>query len=486
MKPSRIELEEAGLFRYRIRKSINSDMRTDGLLFLSPELLASFRADESPSQVANVATLPGIVGNSLAMPDVHWGYGFPIGGVAAFDRETGVISPGGVGYDINCGVNLTRTSLTMSEIKPQIEKLINTIFARVPAGVGRGGGLQITKPDFDKMLESGAQWATRRGVATAEDVAHMEDGGCLSWANPDKVSARARERGFDQVGTLGAGNHFIELQVVQQIFDEKVAAAFGLFENQVCIMCHSGSRGFGYQVCTEYLPMMDKAAQKYGISLPDRQLACAPLTSSEGESYLAAMACAANFAFVNRLALRRGAMDSIADVLGFDTDSERCGFGLVYDVCHNIAKFEKHTVDGKQKTVCVHRKGATRSLPAGHPDVPLAYRHVGQPVLIPGDMGRASWVLVGTESAMTESFGSAPHGAGRLLSRHQGAKLMRGEDVREKLEKQGIIVQARSRATLAEEQPDVYKNVDEVVRVAEGAGLARLVARLKPLGGIKG
>ena len=484
MKTNRITLEQEGSFRYRIRKSAYPEMRTDGILFLSPEMLANTNLDESPQQVINVATLPGIIGNSLAMPDMHWGYGFPIGGVAAFDYETGVISPGGVGYDINCGVNLTRTSLTYDDIKTKIEKLVNTFFARIPAGVGQGGGIPVTKKEFDRVISEGAKWAHARDVASAEDLLHMEDGGCLRLADPDKVSDRARERGFDQIGTLGAGNHFVEVQVVQKIFDEKVAAAFGLFEKQICIMVHSGSRGFGYQVCTEYLPVMNQAAQKFGISLADKQLACAPLTSTEGKNYLAAMACAANYAFANRLSLRYGAMQALAEVAGKSV--AQCGFSLVYDVCHNIAKLEKHLVNGKEKQLCVHRKGATRSLPAGHPDVPAAYRHVGQPVLIPGDMGRASWVLVGTEKAITESFGSAPHGAGRLLSRHQGAKLMRGDDVRKALEEKGIIVQARSRATLAEEQPDVYKDVEEVVRVAEGAGLAKPVARLKPLGVIKG
>lgn len=476
-------IEPIGPYRYRIPKESRPDMRVDGRLFLSPALFAKLEKDQSPQQVANVATLPGIVGHSLAMPDMHWGYGFPIGGVAAFDADQGVISPGGVGYDINCGVNMTRTQLSWKELKPNLERLINRLFERIPTGVGSSGGLRVTKPEFERVLVQGAKWAVERGIASAADREHMEELGNLSGADPDQISPRARERGFDQLGTLGAGNHFVEVQVVDSIHDEAVAQAFGLFKGQVCIMVHSGSRGFGYQVCTDFLPVMDKAASKYGISLPDRQLACAPLTSDEGKRYLSAMACAANFAWVNRLAMRHLAIEVMTEIIPASSDSS---FGMIYDVCHNIAKYEQHTIDGKSQRVCVHRKGATRSLPANHPLVPPAYRHVGQPVLIPGDMGRASWILVGAEGALTESFGSAPHGAGRLMSRHQGAKLRRGEQVRLDLAKQGIIVQARSRATLAEEQPEVYKDVDDVVEVAAGAGLARPVARLKPVGGIKG
>lgn len=484
MKESPTPFEQVGPYRYRISRRTRSDMRTDGLMFLSEPLLEKLQTDQSPQQVVNVATLPGIVGNSLAMPDMHWGYGFPIGGVAAFDVDEGIVSPGGVGYDINCGVSLTRTALTLDEIRPNISRLIDSLFARIPTGVGSHGALKVSKKEFDRVLVEGASWAVRQGLATEEDRRHMEDEGCIEGADPAVVSERARERGYDQIGTLGAGNHFVELQVVQKILDRETAAAFGLFENQICVMVHSGSRGFGYQICTDFLPVMNKAADKYGIALPDRQLACAPVTSAEGKRYLDAMRCAANFAWVNRLVMHHFAREAIRDALHLS--DERCGFALVYDVAHNIAKIEEHLVDGKPRRVCVHRKGATRSLPAGHPLVPSAYRHVGQPVLIPGDMGRASYVLVGAETALTESFGSAPHGAGRLLSRHQGAKLMRGDDVRARLAERGIIVQARSRATLAEEQPDVYKDVEEVVRVAAGAGLARPVARLRPRGAIKG
>ena len=484
MNSDPITFEQVGPFRYRISQAAQPGMNTDGIMFLNDALLAGMHADQSPQQVANVATLPGIVGHSLAMPDMHWGYGFPIGGVAAFDLEAGVISPGGVGYDINCGVSLTRTAFTQHELMPKLSRLIDRMFEEIPTGVGSHGALKVTKPEFERVLTQGARWAVEHGLIPEEDRKHMEEEGCLSGADPSEVSDRARERGFDQLGTLGAGNHFVEVQVVRKIYDEKTAAAFGLFAGQICIMVHSGSRGFGYQVCTEYLPVMNKAADKYGIHLVDKQLACAPLSSDEGRRYFAAMKCAANFAWVNRLTMHHHARKVLAAVM--DAPEERAAFRLVYDVCHNIAKIEEHIVGGKLRRVCVHRKGATRSLPAHHPLVPEAYRHVGQPVLIPGDMGRTTWVMVGDDNALLESFGSAPHGAGRLLSRNQGAKLMRGEEVRQKLARQGIIVQARSKATLAEEQPDVYKNVDEVVNVAAGVGLARPVARLEPLGGIKG
>jgi tRNA-splicing ligase RtcB (3'-phosphate/5'-hydroxy nucleic acid ligase) len=479
-----ITIEQAGPFRYRIPRASRADMRTDGLMFLNEALYSQLSSDQSPNQVANVATLPGIVGPSLAMPDMHWGYGFPIGGVAAFDATEGVISPGGVGYDINCGVNLTRTSLHWKDMEGPLERLINTMFSRIPTGVGSKGGLPLTKREFEQVLTTGAQFAVKRGICGTDDPLHMEEQGALAGANPDEISERARERGFEQLGTLGAGNHFVEVQIVEEIHDEEVARIFGLFPGQVCCMVHSGSRGFGYQVCTDFLPVMDKAAQRYGIELPDRQLACAPLTSKEGQRYFAAMKCAANFAWVNRLTMRWHWMAVFAEVM--KRRVEDCGFGLIYDVCHNIAKFENHLVDGDEQRVCVHRKGATRSLPARHPLVPPAYRNVGQPVLIPGDMGRASWVLVGAERALTESFGSAPHGAGRLLSRNAGLKLRRSNEVREQLRSRGIIVQARTGSTLAEEQPEVYKDVDEVVRVAAGVGLARPVAKLRPVGGIKG
>ena len=484
MSRENVTFEKIGPFRYRIRREARPDMRTDGVMFLNDALMEKVQADASPQQVANVATLPGIVGDSLAMPDMHWGYGFPIGGVAAFDVDEGVISPGGVGYDINCGVSLTRTSLVIGDVRAKLGELINRLFERIPTGVGSHGALKVSRDDFERVLVQGAQWAVKHGLASEEDRQHMEDEGCLEGADPDAVSDKSRERGFDQIGTLGAGNHFVEVQVVERVLDPETAAAFGLFEGQICLMVHSGSRGFGYQVCTEYLPVMDRAANRYGVQLADRQLACAPVSSDEGRRYLAAMKCAANYAWVNRLVMKHHAAKVIAEVMGLKESALE--IRLVYDVCHNIAKIEEHLVGGKMRKVCVHRKGATRSLPAGHPLVPLAYRHVGQPVLIPGDMGRASYVLVGTDAALTESFGSAPHGAGRLMSRHQGAKLMRGEDVRDKLARQGIIVQARSRATLAEEQPDVYKDVEEVVKVAAGVGLARPVARLKPLGAIKG
>ncbi len=483
-KPHGLKIERVGPNCYRIPKSSRADMRTDGILFLNESLFSRLENDSSPAQVANVATLPGIVGNSIAMPDMHWGYGFPIGGVAAFDSEEGVVSPGGVGYDINCGVNFTRTGFSWKDVKPRLEKLVNTMFTRIPTGVGSKGGLRVTSKEFEQVMTTGSAFAVKRGVCGESDPLHMEESGCLKDADPRYVSDRARERGFEQLGTLGAGNHFVEVQVVEKIIDETVAQAFGLFDGQVCCMVHSGSRGFGYQVCTDFLPVMDKAASKFGIELVDRQLACAPLSSKEGQQYLAAMKCAANFAWVNRLTMRWHWMQCFAEVM--QQSEEQCKFGLVYDVCHNIAKFETHLVEGEERRVCVHRKGATRSLPKGHPLVPPAYKHVGQPVLIPGDMGRASYVLVGDQNALTESFGSAPHGAGRLLSRNQGLKLRKSNEVRQMLAQKGIIVHARTGSILAEEQPDVYKDVDEVVAVAAGVGLARPVAKLRPVGVIKG
>lgn len=479
-----IKFEQDSPFSYRIRRDLQAGMRTDGVLYLSPELFERIKPEGSPRQVMNVATLPGIVGESLAMPDVHWGYGFPIGGVAAFDVDEGVISPGGVGYDINCGINLTRTRLRLDEVRKSVDKIIHRIYETVPAGVGQGGGVKVSRQEFDRVLTEGGRWAMKKGLASREDVRHMEEEGCLPGADPDPVTDRARERGYDQIGTLGSGNHFIEIQVVEKIFDSQAAQAFGLFENQICIMVHSGSRGFGYQICTDTLPLMGKAVQKYGISIPDRQLACAPIQSPEGQAYVKAMNCAANYAWANRLGLRFGAMRALAGALKIP--EEQCGFGMVYDVCHNIAKFERHLVQGKERRVCVHRKGATRALPPEHPGVPEAYRRVGSPVLIPGDMGRASYVLVGEPTALARSFGSAPHGAGRLMSRQQGKKLARSEEVRARLARQGIIVEARSKVTLAEEQPEVYKDVEEVARVAKGAGLARPVAKLRPLGALKG
>ncbi len=433
----------------------------------------------------NVATLPGIVGPSLAMPDIHWGYGFPIGGVAAFDADEGVVSPGGVGYDINCGVRLLRSNLRVTEVRPRLAKLVERIFQKVPSGVGS------CRPDFKlsldqqrQVLQQGARWIVEHGLGTGEDLNHIEAGGCIEGADPKLVSERALERGRNQLGTLGSGNHFIEIQQVDEIHDPAAAEVLGLFPGQITISIHTGSRGLGYQVCDDYLRLMLRAAQKYGIELPDRQLCCAPLGSPEGRQYLAAMACAANFAFANRQLITAAVRQSFENVLGLT--SQAMQLALIYDVCHNLAKWETHEIDGRPRRLCVHRKGATRAFAPDHPEVPACYRQIGQPVLIPGDMGRYSYVLVGTSGAMRETFGSICHGAGRLLSRHAAKKLARHRDIIAELAERGILLRAAGKATVAEEISEAYKDVSEVVQVVQQAGLGRIVARLMPLGVIKG
>ncbi len=476
--------EQISDYRWRLPKDPERGMRTDGVVFSSPRLWPHVRGDAALEQVANVATLPGIVGPSLAMPDIHWGYGFPIGGVAAFDVDEGVISPGGVGYDINCGVNLSRTRLQLADLAPRLEKLADTLFAQVPCGVGKGGDLRLSPRELRRVAEKGAAWVVQRGLASAQDLETMEERGCLSSADPDLASDRACERGRDQLGTLGSGNHFVEVQVVDQVYDADAARALGLEEGQITVTIHSGSRGFGHQVCQEQLKSMGRAPQKYGIELADRQLACAPVNSEEGRTYAAVMAAAANFAWANRLLLLsrvRGAFETV-----FGKGYGALGMGLVYDVSHNIAKFEEHLVAGKKRRLCLHRKGATRAFGPGDPRIPAAYRSVGQPVLVPGDMGRASHVLVGTATGMSESFGSTCHGAGRLLSRKAALKATKGRDLFAELAARGVLVRARSRKTVGEEAPEAYKDVDAVVEAAEGAGLARRVVRLRPLAVVKG
>jgi tRNA-splicing ligase RtcB len=471
--------------RYRWLLPKQGKMRTDGLLFMDRNLLEHIKNDKSVAQVANVAWLPGIVGPSLAMPDMHQGYGFPIGGVAAFDPDHGVVSPGGVGYDINCGVRLLRTSLEKEEITSQITNLVHLLFTNIPSGVGsRQRHLKLSKQELKKVLESGAAWAVKNGYGSSEDLLHIEEEGSLGWADPDTVSDRALDRGQSQLGTLGSGNHFVEVGFVDKIFDKKLAAGIGLFKNQVTIIVHTGSRGLGHQVCGDYIRLLQNASRKYGIDLPDRELCCAPIGSPEGERYLSAMAAAANFAFANRQLITEEVRRTFEHVLGRGVN--KLGLELVYDVCHNIAKFETHEVDGLQKEVVVHRKGATRAFPAKHPKVPEAYRKTGQPVLIPGDMGRYSYVLVGTEKALKETFGSTCHGAGRLMSRHAAKKIARGHNVTAELAEMGVIVKGAGRATLVEEIPQAYKDVEDVVRVVHEAGIANKVARLRPLGVIKG
>jgi tRNA-splicing ligase RtcB (3'-phosphate/5'-hydroxy nucleic acid ligase) len=469
---------------WRWEISPTGGMRVPGLLYTSEKLLKGMGADEGPRQVANVAHLPGIVKGSLAMPDMHWGYGFPIGGVAAFDLDEGIVSPGGVGYDINCGCRLMTTRLQLSDIRERIPALVTALFQSIPSGVGSRGPLNLSQKEERRLLVEGAAWAVRQGYGTEADLEATEEGGAMAGADPEKVSERALLRGKEQLGTLGSGNHFLEIEVVEQLFDESAAAAFGLVPGQICVMIHSGSRGLGYQVCDDFLAQMVRHAGELGIELPDRQLACARLNSTRGRDYLAAMACAANYAWANRQMLMHRTRETFENTLGMGP--RELGMRLLYDVCHNIAKIEKLPVDGKEIRLCVHRKGATRAFPPGHPDLPAAYRKAGQPVLIPGDMGTGSYVLAGTQGAFTETFGSTCHGAGRVMSRTQATKSCRGRSIPQEMAKRGVIVMASGRGTLTEEIPEAYKDLDDVVEVVHRAGLSKKVARLRALGCVKG
>ncbi len=459
-------------------------MRVPGIIYTSEKLMQGMGRDEGPVQVANVAHLPGIVTASLAMPDMHWGYGFPIGGVAAFDMEEGVVSPGGVGYDINCGCRLVTTALKAEDIRDRLQALVTALFQNIPSGVGSHGPLKLSPKDERQVLTEGAAWAVRHGYGTEADLEMTEDSGVMVGADPEKVSDRARERGKEQLGTLGSGNHFLEIEVVEEIFDEAAAAAYGLEKGRIAVAIHSGSRGFGYQVCDDYLARMVKHAGETGIALPDRQLACARLNSARGRDYLAAMACAANYAWANRQILMHRTREVFEKALGMGPRA--LGMRLLYDVCHNIAKVETLPVGGKEIRLCVHRKGATRAFPPGHPALPQAYRQVGQPVLIPGDMGTGSYVLAGTQRAFTETFGSTCHGAGRVMSRTQAVKSCRGRSIPKEMAARGVIVMASGRGTLMEEIPEAYKDLDEVVEVVHRAGLSKKVARLRALACIKG
>jgi tRNA-splicing ligase RtcB len=477
-----MEIERIDDTRWRIPR--HGGMRVDGLVFASDAMMAEIRQDRSLEQVANVAWLPGILDASLAMPDIHWGYGFPIGGVAAVDPDEGVISPGGVGYDINCGVRLVRSGLDRDEVVPRLRELVDTLFANIPTGVGAGRrDLKLSPADLRGVLADGARWAVEHGFGESRDLEVLEEGGALSEADPAEVSDRAFERGAGQLGSLGSGNHFAEVQYVAEVFDREAADAFGLAPGRVTVMIHSGSRGLGHQVCTDHLRVMDRAVASHGIELPDRQLACAPLRSPEGRRYLAAMAAAANFAFANRQVMTHWARRSFAAIFG---EAPGAALEVVYDVCHNIAKLETFGRDGGEIRACVHRKGATRAYPPGHPQVPERYRAVGQPVLIPGDMGRYSYVLAGSPRAYRETFGSACHGAGRRLSRKAAKKQAHGRELLGELARQGVIVRAAGMATVAEEMPEAYKDVADVVEVVERAGLARRVAQLRPMGVVKG
>ncbi len=459
-------------------------MRVHGIIYANDALMEGIRNDQSVDQVANAAMLPGIVKASLAMPDMHFGYGLPIGGVVATRMQDGVITPGGVGFDINCGVRILKTNLSRADIKDKVRALIEGMYAAIPTGVGAKGPLRLSTGEFDKMLVKGALWAVEKGYGTKDDLDHIEAKGCIEGADPDKVSERAYERGKGQLGTLGSGNHFAEVQYVQRLFDENIANALGLFEGQVMVMIHTGSRGFGHQVCTDYLRVMEQSVRKYGFSLPDRQLACAPIDSPEGRDYLAAMRAAANFGFTNRQMIMHWTRETFMQVLGLSP--RELGMQLIYDVAHNIVKFEEHEVDGKKMTLAVHRKGATRAFPPGHPETPAIYKDVGQPVIIPGDMGTSSYILVGTERGMKETFGSTCHGAGRVMSRAAAVKACRGRAIERELEDIGIIARYTGRDALKEEIPEAYKDIDQVVDVVHNAGIARRVAKLKPMGVIKG
>ncbi len=479
-----VRVERAGPYTWRIPQDAKPGMRVPGIVYADEGLMAQIQRDQSLEQVANAAALPGIVRASFAMPDIHQGYGLPVGGVVATDVRDGVVSPGGVGYDINCGVRLLRTALTREAIQPRLESLVDVLYAAIPAGVGSKGRVKLSPRDEQGLTQKGARWAVEQGYGEAEDLSRIESYGQIEGADPDAVSKRAYERGRGQLGTLGSGNHFLEIQSVEAVYDQTIADALGLFPNQITVMIHTGSRGFGHQICTDALQVMERVMRKYEIQLPDRQLACAPLDSPEAQEYLGAMRAAANFAFANRQCLAHWTREVFMRVLGLSPSA--LGMALVYDVAHNIAKEEEHEVDGRKRRLLVHRKGATRAFPAGHPELLETYRAIGQPVLIPGDMGRCSYVLVGCEGSMRETFGSTCHGAGRVMSRTAAVKAARGRSIQQELRAKGIIARATGRDALEEEMSDAYKDVTNVVEVVHQAGLSKKVVKLKPLGVIKG
>ncbi len=471
-------------FTFEIPRDAAAGMRVPGVLFSDSALLAGVEGDPSLQQLANVATLPGIQRHALAMPDIHFGYGFPVGGVAAFDLVDGVVSPGGIGYDINCGVRLIRTNLTAEEVRPRLGALIERLYREVPSGVGSQGGHPLKRTEIDEVLAGGAAWAVEHGLGRPGDLAVQEEEGRLANADPREVSDSARKRGLKQLGTLGSGNHFLEVQRVDELFFPEFAEVLGLVPDRVVVMLHTGSRGLGHQVATDFIQRMDRRLLEQGVTLVDRQLSCAPVSSEDGQRYLAAMAAGANFAWANRQAITHGVRRAFSAV--FERPDPELDLSVVYDIAHNMAKVEEHAVDGGRAKLLVHRKGATRAFPAGREEVPAAYRPYGQPVLIPGDMGTASYVLAGLPAAIERSFGSSCHGAGRRLSRHAAVRTFRYEDVTRTLSSRGIVVRSATREGVTEEAPGAYKDVEEVVRVAEGAGLTRRVARLVPLGVVKG
>ncbi len=469
---------------FEVPAEFRADMRVPARFYSDAELLKGIITDNSLQQLINTATLPGVVKYALAMPDIHQGYGFPIGGVVATKLPDGVISPGGVGYDINCGVRLLATHLDHEEIRPFVDDLATVLYANCPSGVGKGGNIKLKVKELDQVLSQGARWAVKKGFGSQTDLERTEEGGCLDGANPVKVSPRAKDRGQKQVGTLGAGNHFIELDIVDQVTDPDVAQRIGLFEGQIAIQIHCGSRGLGHQVCGDYVKRFQKNISRYGLNLPDRELVCAPLSSAEGQDYLAAMKAAANYAFANRQVLAAHIRRSFEQVLAGRVSNHH--IFQIYDIAHNMAKVETHHIDGKLMQLCVHRKGATRAFGPGSTELPSVYRDIGQPVLVPGSMGTASWVLVGTAQSMAQTFGSTCHGAGRTMSRKKARKSMRGITLREELEGRGIHIRAGSMPGLAEEAPAAYKDVDRVVNVVHSAGIAKKVAKLKPIAVIKG
>lgn len=468
---------------YEIPTDTRKDMRVPARVYLDDESIQNI-SDGTLEQVANVAALEGIQKRSIGLPDIHFGYGFPIGGVAAFGENGGVISPGGVGFDINCGVRLLKTNLTKDDIKPYMKDLVDELFKKVPSGLGSNGIKHLKEKEIDDVLKNGARWAVENGYGWEEDLEFMEENGCMDTADPDKVSTKAKRRGIPQLGSLGSGNHFLEIQTIGEIYDEDVAKQYGVQKDQVVVLIHTGSRGCGYQICADSLREMDKTAKRLKMDIPDRQLACAPIDSDEAQNYLKAMAAGANYAWTNRQMIQHWVRESFENVIG--EDAESLGMNLLYDVAHNIIKKEKHKIGKNNKTVYVHRKGATRAFGPGREEIPKEYRSVGQPVIIPGTMGTASYLLSGTETAMNETFGSTAHGAGRILSRSGAKREFTPDEVSQKLASEGILLKANSKPVIAEEAPKAYKNIDDVIDVLDKTGLSNPVAQMKPLGVIKG
>jgi tRNA-splicing ligase RtcB (3'-phosphate/5'-hydroxy nucleic acid ligase) len=478
------DLKRINDFEWEIPKSFREDMRVPVRLFATRRMLEEAMKDKSLEQAVNAATLPGLVGHVVVMPDMHQGYGFPIGGVAATRLPDGVISPGGIGYDINCGVRLLGSHISLDSARPFLDELATALNQHCPSGVGEKGAVRLSESELEAVCRQGSRWALKQGFASQADLRRTEESGCVEGADPGKVSRRARERGRPQLGSLGAGNHFIEIDLIDQVFDPAAASVMGLEQGNLAVQIHCGSRGFGHQICTDYVEDFQQAVHRFGIHLVDRELVCAPLDSPEGQSYLAAMRCAANYAFANRQILAHSSRKAFEQVLAGKVKDWQ--LHQVYDICHNMGKIETHVIDGERMKVCVHRKGATRAFGPGAPELPDEYKSIGQPVLVPGSMGTASWVLLGTKTSMEQSFGSSCHGAGRLMSRHEAKRNVRGDKLRQELESDGIHIRAGSMAGLAEEAPQAYKDVDQVVEAVVGGGIARKVARLRPLAVIKG